>query len=52
MLAIWSAYPDDAFVARLKDAGFVVEEAIIPDSGNEARSPYTIWLAGKAAQLS
>jgi len=47
VLAIWSAYPDDAFVTRLEGAGFLVEETIIPDSGNAERSPYTIWLAAR-----
>lgn len=49
VLAIWSAYRDDAFVARLENVGFAVEETVIPDSGNAARSPYTIWLAARAA---
>ncbi|MDH7973300.1 spermidine synthase [Sphingomonas sp. AR_OL41] len=50
VLAIWSAYRDDAFVERLKAVGFSVEEATVPDGGNAERSPYTIWLAGKAAE--
>ena len=49
VLAIWSAYRDDGFVARLEAVGFTVEETTVPDSGNATRSPYTIWLAGKAA---
>jgi spermidine synthase len=45
MLAIWSAYTDQAFFGRLEDAGFVVEEIGIdpPDGNPEFR--YTIWLA-------
>jgi spermidine synthase len=48
VLAIWSAYPDDAFVVRLKAVGFAVEETILPDEGDATRSPYTIWLATRA----
>jgi len=48
VLAIWSAYPDDAFVVRLKTVGFAVEETILPDAGDATRSPYTIWLATRA----
>ena len=51
VLAVWSAYRDDAFVARLEAVGFAVEEATVPDSGNETRSPYTIWLARKADRV-
>jgi len=49
VLAIWSAYPDDAFVARLEKAGFAVEEAAVPDTAGAARPPYVIWLAAKAS---
>jgi spermidine synthase len=52
VLAIWSAYPDDAFVARLERVGFTVEETVVPDVGDATRSPYTIWLAAKAEQAS
>lgn len=49
VLAIWSAYRDDAFVARLERAGFAVDEESVPDDGGPDRPPYTIWLAVKAA---
>jgi len=49
VLAVWSAYRDGAFVERLEKAGFTVDEVEVPDEGNPARSPYTIWLASKAA---
>jgi hypothetical protein len=47
LLAIWSAYADGAFVERLKNAGFVVEETSIAAIGGRERSPYTIWFASK-----
>jgi spermidine synthase len=46
MLAIWSAYPDDAFSHRLRKAGFSVETHDV-DSGNEEEPPHVIWLAAK-----
>jgi spermidine synthase len=52
VLAIWSAYPDDDFVARLERVGFAVEETSIPDAGNAERSPYTIWLATRAEAVA
>jgi len=45
VLAVWSAYPDDAFSDRLAAAGFVVEEVQVPDDVSAERAPYTIWLA-------
>jgi spermidine synthase len=43
-LAIWSAYPDQAFFERLQDAGFEVDEhRIAAEEGDE--SHHTIWLA-------
>jgi spermidine synthase len=47
MLAIWSAYADADFHARLEATGFVVEEIGIdpPDGNPEFR--YTIWLASR-----
>ncbi|MEG3124098.1 spermidine synthase [Sphingomonas sp. GB1N7] len=47
VLAIWSAYDDDAFVGRLENSGFVVEQASIPAVCGRDRTPYTIWLASK-----
>lgn len=49
VLAIWSAYEDEAFFARLGDAGFVVDEVKVPDPAGEERPPYTIWLATRPA---
>jgi spermidine synthase len=44
MLAIWSAYPDAAFQARLEDCGFDVEEITVEGDRADLR-PHTIWLA-------
>ncbi|MDO6416767.1 spermidine synthase [Sphingomonas sp. BIUV-7] len=46
VLAVWSAYPDGAFVERLGKAGFEVEEVEI--DGDGGRTGYTIWLAARA----
>lgn len=45
VLAVWSAYDDPAFLARLNDAGFLVEEVKVDEPGRNERGPYTIWLA-------
>lgn len=45
MLAIWSAYPDDAFFQRLKSANFEVEEIRMDADGGQQQSRHTIWLA-------
>lgn len=47
VLAIWSAYIDDAFFERLEVTGFSVDEVNVPDTHGENRAPYTIWLASK-----
>jgi spermidine synthase len=49
VLAVWSAYRDDAFVERLGKAGFTVDEEYIEDEGDPTRSGYTIWLATRSA---
>ena len=48
VLAIWSAYDDDAFVGRLEQSGFTVEQTNIPAACGRDRTPYTIWFASKA----
>ncbi|KQN26839.1 spermidine synthase [Sphingomonas sp. Leaf33] len=45
VLAVWSAYRDDAFHVRLEGAGFDVQEIEVPDEVSAERAPYTIWLA-------
>jgi hypothetical protein len=47
MLAIWSAYPDDAFSDRLGNAGFRVEEIRMDSGGSPDDPPHVIWLAGR-----
>jgi len=49
VLAIWSAYTDDDFVDRLKNAGFEVKEVSIPALAGEEHVIHTIWLASKGA---
>ena len=47
VLAVWSAYPDDAFVGRLRNAGFMVEEMKVRATGGRKGARHTIWLASK-----
>lgn len=47
VLAVWSAYKDDAFAARLSGANFVVDEVQVMDHAGKERAPYTIWLADR-----
>jgi spermidine synthase len=47
LLAIWSAYPDDAFVERLKKAGFSVEQVNIPACDYDPDDQYVIWFASR-----
>lgn len=47
ILAIWSAYTDDAFAARLKDIGFGVDEVSIAALVGGEDVTHTIWLASK-----
>ena len=47
LLAIWSAYGDDAFVARLENACFEVEEVSVPALVDGEEVTHTIWLAAK-----
>jgi spermidine synthase len=49
VLAIWSAYRDAAFVDRLSNAGFAVEEIDIEAYPGEDNGLHTIWLASKPA---
>lgn len=44
VLAVWSAAPDARFVARLKRAGFAVEEAVVRARGDKGPR-HVIWLA-------
>jgi spermidine synthase len=49
VLAIWSAYPDDAFAERLGQAGFEVEEHMVHFDDTKQDAPYIIWLGAKPA---
>lgn len=47
VLAVWSAHPDRAFAARLRRAGFAVEEVNTRARGKRG-ARHVIWLARKA----
>ncbi len=49
ILAIWSAYADAEFVARLERAGFDVDEVSMPANPGEEGRDNTIWLASRSA---
>ena len=46
-LAVWSAYPDAAFVDRLECAGFAVDEVTIATDAYQEAVQHIIWLATK-----
>jgi len=45
VLAVWSAAKDDAFAARLRRAGFAVEEVQVRARSNGKGPMHTIWFA-------
>jgi spermidine synthase len=45
VLAVWSAAKDDAFAARLRRAGFVVDEVSVRARSNGKGPTHTIWFA-------
>jgi len=45
VLAIWSAAKDDAFAARLREAGFRVEEVTVRARSNGKGPKHVIWFA-------
>lgn len=47
ILAVWSAEPDPAFAARLRDAGFMVEEATVDEGAADDSADHVIWFARK-----
>lgn len=47
ILAIWSAYPDTTFCARLEKVGFTVDEIAVVAGDAEAPQQHVIWLAAK-----
>lgn len=49
VLAVWSSGPDRDFTARLRRAGFTVEEARVRANGKGGGARHVIWIAAKAA---
>jgi spermidine synthase len=45
VLAVWSAAPDKAFAARLRRAGFEVDEVTVRARSNGKGPKHTIWFA-------
>ncbi len=48
VLAVWSAAPDNAFVRRLKDTGFAVDEVSVRARNNGKGPKHVIWFATKS----
>lgn len=48
LLSIWSAYSDDAFAERLEQAGFCLDEILLPAFSGSAERWHNIWFAAKA----
>lgn len=46
VLAVWSAAKDDGFAARLRKAGFAVDEVRVRARSNGKGPMHTIWFAG------
>jgi spermidine synthase len=44
-LAVWSAWPDSDFTARLVDAGFHVTETVVMEQDNGEGDKHLIWFA-------
>lgn len=47
ILAVWSAYGDEAFANRLQTAGFQVEEVAVNEAADGAGASHIIWFARK-----
>lgn len=47
ILSVWSAAADPAFTARLREAGFAVEEAIVKEGAADGDADHLIWFARK-----
>ncbi len=45
VLAVWSAFPDEAFTTRLLDAGFDLTESIVKEGGDDDEAHHVIWFA-------
>jgi spermidine synthase len=48
ILAIWSAYADDAFADRLTAAGFAVDTVTMPANDREDAGTHVIWFGTRA----
>ncbi|HTH28161.1 MAG TPA: spermidine synthase [Sphingobium sp.] len=46
-LAVWSAYADNAFTARLRNAGFAVDECKVRATGGRKGAHHVIWIAAR-----
>ncbi len=49
LLSIWSSYGDDLFAERLEQAGFSVDEIILPAYVGSSERWHNIWFAAKSA---
>lgn len=49
MLAVWSAFADEDFSHRLRQAGFDVEVVGVEPGGGDAGPPHTVWLASRSS---
>jgi spermidine synthase len=45
LLAVWSSAPDASFTARLRRAGFAVDEQVVRTGGGGRGARHVIWLA-------
>lgn len=50
ILAIWSAAPDAAFVVRLEEAGFQVEEVSVRERAGNRGAHHVIWFAQRLVE--
>jgi spermidine synthase len=50
ILAIWSAAPDAAFVVRLEEAGFEVEEVPVRERARNRGAHHVIWFAQRPGE--
>lgn len=50
ILAIWSAAPDAAFVGRLEEAGFQVDEVSVRERAGNRGAHHVIWFAHKPGE--
>jgi len=51
VLAVWSSTPDEAFIKRLRQSGFEVEEIRVRSKDRHGGTRHTIWIAEKPARV-